>query len=562
MKALSKYRFIDKLSENGESSIFKAVRLEDNSEVIVKTWRDDHPTKKHHVDLEYEYRLIKSLEHCPGVIKGYAFERLDENPVIILENIKMIELSGYATEELIDRNMTDLVFPDDQNIFMEQQDHSLNSSPEPLISRFRIIKKDQSLIWAQNNSVLILWDGKPSILNFLTDITQIKLAGDLQVRTERLKAIGELASGVAHNFNNLLQILLGGVELSLIDLESGNISKVQNSLEQIRNSIKLGAETVKRLQSFAGIRSHNLANEPKVFDISDSLTQAFDITRPLWKTNLERNDVSMNVKLEIEPGCLVCGNESEFFEVFVNLIKTAVEAMPNGGMIGASTAVRDRSVLITIQDSGKGIPEHDLEKMFEPFWSTKGASGTGLGLSVSRNIVIAHGGSISAHSKLGHGTSFTIQVPFAETAPEKVPDKFDEIATCPLTGLVIDDSKSIVTLLEGLLTAYGQTVLGACSGTDGVKLFEGSHVDLVICDLGMPDMSGWEVGRNIASISARRGSPKPPFLLLTGWGGQTLEDARLRESGVDGVLEKPIDAKRLFGLIQRVIHRTLNYKSS
>ena len=75
-------------------------------------------------------------------------------------------------------------------------------------------------------------------------------------------------------------------------------------------------------------------------------------------------------------------------------------------------------------------------------------------------------------------------------------------------------------------------------------------------------MSGWEVGRNIASISARRGIPKPPFLLLTGWGGQTLEHARLRESGVDGVLEKPIDAKRLFGLLQRVIHRTLNYKSS
>ena len=477
-------------------------------------------------------------------------------------NPKMVELSGYSAEELIDRNMTDLVFPDDQNIFMEQQDQSVDPSSEPSISRFRIIKKDQSLIWAQNNSVSILWDGKPAILNFLTDITQIKLAGDLQVRTERLKAIGELASGVAHNFNNLLQILLGGVELSLIDLESGNIPKVKSSLEQIQNSIKLGSETVKRLQSFAGIRSHNLTSEPKVFDMSDSLTQAFDITRPLWKTNMERNDVSINVKLEIKPGCLVCGNESEFFEVFVNLIKNAVEAMPNGGMIGASTAIRHKSVLITIQDSGKGIPESDLEKMFEPFWSTKGASGTGLGLSVSRSIVMAHGGTISAHSKSGHGTSFTIQVPLAEAVQEKTLDYFDEISTDPLTVLVIDDSKPIVTLLEDLLTAYGQTVLGACSGTDGVKLFESNHVDLVICDLGMPDMSGWEVGRNIVSISAKRSIPKPPFLLLTGWGGQTLEHARLRESGVDGVLEKPIDAKRLLGLLQKVTHRAINSEYS
>ena len=477
-------------------------------------------------------------------------------------NPKMAELSGYSAEALIDRNMTDLVFPDDQNIFLEQQDQSLHSSSEPFIRRFRIIRKDQSIIWAQNNSVLILWDGKPSVLNFLTDITQIKLAGDLQIRTERLKAIGELASGVAHNFNNLLQILLGGVELSLMDLESGKISKVQSSLEQIRNSIKLGSETVKRLQSFAGIRSPNLTSDPKVFDISDSLRQAFDITRPLWKTSLERNDVSVTVKLETAPECFVHGNESEFFEVFINLIKNAVEAMPNGGMITASSEILDKSVLIRIQDTGKGIPDHDLEKMFEPFWSSKGAAGTGLGLSVSRNIVIAHGGSISAESKLGRGTSFIIRVPLAEAGLEKIGDYSDEIKTGPLTVLVIDDSRPIVTLLEDLLTAYGQTVLGACSGVEGVRLFDDNHVDIVICDLGMPDMSGWEVGRKIVSISAQRGVSKPPFLLLTGWGGQTLEHSRLKESGVDGVMEKPIDAKRLFGLLQKVTHRSLSNENS
>mgnify|MGYP000937134844 FL=1 len=466
-------------------------------------------------------------------------------------NPRTVELTGYSLEELIDKDITDIIFPDDLDKFAGAQSASLASSSGPATSSFRIVRRDQSILWTQNNCVFMPWEGRPAILNFLTDITRIKLAGDLHARTERLKAVGELASGVAHNFNNLLQVLLGGVEISLIDLDASRIDKTRHSLEQMRNFIKLGADTVKRLQSFAGIRSSNLTRNPKVFDLSQTVSQACDITRPLWKTNLEKDDLSVNVKLDLTAGCLISGIESEFFEVLVNLIKNAVEAMPQGGTISCSTKILDENVILEIQDTGSGIPESELPRMFEPFWSTKGASGTGLGLSVSRQIISDHEGSISVKSQVGYGTCFTVRLPLVKLGSIEVDSPKTQPVGHHLKILVIDDSRPIVMLLEDLFTAHGQTVLGACSGAEGLELFGNNDVDMVICDIGMPDMSGWEVGRRIVSICNQTSKSKPPFVLLTGWGGQLFESNKLKESGVDGVMEKPVDTKRLFELLNQ-----------
>lgn len=467
-------------------------------------------------------------------------------------NPKTFELTGYSSVELYNRELTELIFQDDLEIFLNQQDKSRRSASESNICSFRLIRKDQTILWAQNNCVLIEWDGDPAILNFLTDITEVKLAADLHVRTERLKAIGELASGVAHNFNNLLQILLGEVELALINLESGRLVNTTKSLDQIRKSITLGSETVKRLQSFAGIRSSGSSSSRKIFDLSQSLIQAFEITRPLWKTNLERNDIYVDAKFDVAPNCYVEGNESEIFEVLVNLIKNAVEAMPEGGIIRGSTSINNKEVVLKIHDSGKGISEYDMTRMFEPFWSTKGSSGTGLGLAISQKIISDHSGSISVRSQLGRGTEFTICMPLASEVPEESIIAVGQGSQKSLRILVIDDSRPIVTLLEDLLTAFGHDVLGACSGDEGIAVFVENEVDMVICDLGMPDTNGWEVGRRIVSICQEKGISKTPFVLLTGWGGQSLESVRLSESGVDGVMEKPIDAKGLARLIQKM----------
>ena len=289
-----------------------------------------------------------------------------------------------------------------------------------------------------------------------------------------------------------------------------------------------------------------------MFDLSELVVQASNFSRPLWKTNLEKDDINIDMKLDITPACFVTGRESEIFEVLVNLIKNAVEAMPHGGTIRVSTRTHKQKVVLIIDDTGEGIAECDLKRMFQPFWTTKGSSGTGLGLVVSQRIINDHGGEISVKSDVGAGTSFKVEIPAAKSIPDESERSIDAVLEKNLRILVIDDSKQIVTLLQDLLTGYGQTVLGACSGEEGLELFSNNEVDVVICDLGMPGMSGWEVGRRVVSICREMGIPKIPFILLTGWGGQSLEQEKLAKSGVDGVMEKPVDVKKLFGMIRKV----------
>ena len=226
--------------------------------------------------------------------------------------------------------------------------------------------------------------------------------------------------------------------------------------------------------------------------------------------------------------------------------------MPEGGKIVGSTMIVNNSVVFKIQDTGKGISEHDQGRLFEPFWTTKGSAGTGLGLSVSKKIVVDHGGTISVESQVGQGSTFTVEIPLAKEARAEPQTESSAIPAMNLRILVIDDSEPIVMLLRDLLTSCGQTVFSACSGNEGLEVFGRNELDMVVCDLGMPDKSGWEVGRRIVSICQERGISKPHFVLLTGWGGQSLEGERLRQSGVNEVLAKPVDSEKLVELLNRV----------
>jgi CheY-like chemotaxis protein len=194
-----------------------------------------------------------------------------------------------------------------------------------------------------------------------------------------------------------------------------------------------------------------------------------------------------------------------------------------------------------------------MKRLFEPFWSTKGVSGTGLGLAVSHGILSSHGGTISVSSTFGEGTTFTIKLPLDKTSPEQSSSSLSTILDLSLKILVIDDTAPLVMLLHDLLTGHNQTVLTAESGKQALDLFRKNEVDLIICDLGMPEMSGWEVGRMVKIICQEKQISKTPFLLLTGWGGQSLGDNNIAESGVDGILEKPVDVLKLFEMIRKVV---------
>ena len=391
-------------------------------------------------------------------------------------------------------------------------------------------------------------------IGIVEDTTDLNKAKDLQIQTERLKAVADLASGVAHNFNNLLQIIMGGAQLASVNLELENIAKVNRHLEQILESSRFGAETVKRLQSFANLNSDPVAAGTNMFDLSDLVRQAIEMTKPWWKTFPEREGIAVQLNLDLINGCFVQGKQNELFEVVVNLIKNAAEALPEGGDITVKTSVTGRTVAFRVDDTGVGIPRESLNKVFDPFWTTKGPDGTGMGLAVSYGIVTRHGGTILAESREGHGSTFTVNLPIAKGFSERFepePNVFD----LKLKILAIDDIQLLLGMLKEGLTEYGQTVFTASSGLEGLELFKHKEVDLVICDLGMPELNGWQVGKAIKKICKEKGVPKTPFILLTGWAGQFDEDQKMIESGVDAIVEKPIDIAKLVEIIRDVVNQ-------
>ncbi len=202
----------------------------------------------------------------------------------------------------------------------------------------------------------------------------------------------------------------------------------------------LGAETVKRLQTFANMRADVTTGEGVVFDMSTTAGNAAEVAKPLWKSDPEKKGIKIDFQLDLEDGCLVKGQENEMFEVLVNLIRNAAEAMPQGGDIEVKAYKEADEVVITVRDTGIGIAEQDISRVFQPFWSNKGVGiGKGMGLAVSHGLVKRHGGSISVQSAVGKGTTFSIRLPLAQEQVRKTEQPATSTTEDHLTLLVIDD---------------------------------------------------------------------------------------------------------------------------
>ena len=390
------------------------------------------------------------------------------------------------------------------------------------------------------------------VLVSVMDITRRKRAEELLVQSERIKAVGEMAGGVAHNFNNLLQIVIGRIQMAQNHLDAGNPDGVKANLDQVLDGARMGAHMVKRLQDFARVRTKDAELEGSTFDLSGTVRDAVEMSAPLWKTSAHREGLSIELQTHLSPGCLIQGNENELFEVVVNLIKNAVEALPIGGRIGISTSTDKDHVILRVSDSGAGIAKENLTRVLEPFWTTKGDHGTGLGLASSYGIVRRHGGSIQVESVEGEGASFTVTVPKARAIHRKKPPAQERSLKVRLKVLIVDDIEPVLKTLQDALNVLGQTVYCAQSGHLAIEIFRKTEIDVVICDLGMPEMNGWEVAKAIMEICEEKGIPKTPFILLTGWGGQLAEGERMVQSGVDRVVEKPLDVARLAQVLQEV----------
>ena len=387
------------------------------------------------------------------------------------------------------------------------------------------------------------------------DISERKRAEELQRQTARFRAVADLAGGVAHNFNNLLQVVIGHLELALVDLEAGDLATVKDGLEKVLQRSSFGAEVVRRLQRFAYQGTGVHESDKGVFELSDVAMQAVDVSQALLiASEMDGRKVSIHTRLE--GGCHIKADKNEIFSVVLNMLRNAMEALPEGGDIHLTTVTEGDKGVLRVSDTGMGISRENLGRVFNPFFTTKADPGAGLSLASDRKVVEECGGKIFVDSEEGKGTTFRVQFPLAESLPEPT-EALPQPGTEPrLTILAIDDTEGITDFLKTALHTHGHTVLTAASGEEGIEIFKQKHADLVICDLGMPGMTGWEVGTRVSAICQERGVSKTPFILLTAWANQELESEKIARSGADAVVAKPLDMKAMLKVIREVCEKT------
>jgi signal transduction histidine kinase/DNA-binding response OmpR family regulator len=377
--------------------------------------------------------------------------------------------------------------------------------------------------------------GIVSWVTLIKDVTIERRTQEALVRSEQLRAIGELASGVAHDFNNLLSTILHRSELSLsADLPPD----LRRSIETIRSAALDGVATVRRIQEYSRVRQDR---KDELTDPAAALAGAIELSRHRWADASGRTEGAIRLVTEIQDMPRVRGNPSELREVFMNLILNAVDAMPEGGTLSIRGSADTGRAVVKITDDGVGMGPDVLSRIFDPFYSTKGERGNGLGLSIAYGIVSRSGGDISATSKPGEGTTFIISLPSAVDQPAPPLSTVEP----PLTAiqgvriLLLDDDPAVRDGLADLLRQDGHTVDAYEGARPALANYRRGSYDCVITDLGMPDLDGWDFARELRVIDSQ-----VPLVLLTGWQAEISRE-HIDRNGVSAVLSKPCSQAEL-----------------
>ena len=400
------------------------------------------------------------------------------------------------------------------------------------------------------NQVALALDNARLYSETQRSLTELRAAQEKLVQGATLRALGEMASGAAHHLNNLLMVILGRTDLLLRTATAAGTARPK--LEVIAQAAKDAAEVVRRVQRFARAE---MMEERQLVDLYALTREVLDITRPRWEDEAQARGVQIAVTLEPGASAAVAGNPAALREVVMNLVLNAVDALRDGGTIRIRAAVNGDEASLEVADSGVGMSEDVRRRALEPFFTTKGPKGTGLGLSVSYGIIKSHGGELELRSAAGRGTVAVVRLPLAGSrspvAAVSASPSVPEPTTAPPPALaqqqhvlIVDDDENVRSILVEMVASQGHDVLAAASGREALGLLEGgASVDLVLTDLGMPGMSGWDVARAVRSRW-----PRLAVGLVTGWGNHVEVSAADRDLIV-GTVAKPVSHERLEAFI-------------
>ncbi|MBA3241118.1 MAG: PAS domain-containing protein [Acidobacteria bacterium] len=462
---------------------------------------------------------------------------------IMWSNSAATAMNGYAKDEMIGHNFLELIEEGDREMALDSFRRVL--AGEPQTTEVRIVTRSGNLRHVLTDTTPLVIDGRTTgVLSITRDITEQKQERERAAQADKLRALGQLASGVAHDFNNALAAILGRAQLLR---RSTRDTEVARNLDIIQTAAEDAAATVRRIRSFA---HQSPGEEFTLLEVGALLRDAVEITRTRWENDARARGLSYDVQLD-DGGCGLHarGNASELREVFVNLVVNAIDAMPEGGHLSVKCRGRGGRVQILFTDTGAGMTDEVRARIFEPFYTTKGMHGTGLGLFVSYGIVERHLGHISVASAPGRGATFTIDLPAVEPAAAVPSDAGPGHAhgkpSGALSVLVVDDEEAVRGTLAEMIESLGHTTLTADCGDAALALLEGASFDLVFTDLSMPGMDGLEVAREV-----HRRRPGLPVVIVTGYGKDALRSHGAGDTA-DTVIGKPFD----FGQVEEVLAR-------
>lgn len=396
--------------------------------------------------------------------------------------------------------------------------------------------------------------GAPLVAVQIDDVTAAVRAEDELARAharleeqDRLRAVGELASGVAHDVNNTLHAI--AMHLALLRRTPEVMAHRAVAIEALTRIVADAGERVARLQDFARQRGDAA---PSSFDPAAVVREAVEMVGAELLGG-EQGRPQVKVALDLPPVRRAVGFDAELRQVFVNLLLNAREAMPGGGTVRIGARDAGDWVVLVVSDTGAGIPSEALPRVFDPFFTTRPGRGTGLGLSIARTVMRRIGGSISAHNAPDGGAVFTLQFPAAppeEAAPPRAPDAPAAEASARARVLVVDDDADNLEVTRLALEELGNEVATAASGEEALAAAARAPApEVVLCDVGMPGMSGWDVARRLRELA-----PAAAIYMVTGW-AQELAPDDPRRALADGVLGKPLDLARMAQVVAAAARR-------
>lgn len=527
---------------------------EDNEKTLHVVWRDITDRKNADAALKESRDQLDAIFNSTkdGILVADI-----ETKTFLAGNRAICEMLGYSIEEITKLKVDDIHpakdLPQVVNHFEKQAKVEID-----LAADIPVLRKNGTIFFVDISTSLVTMSGKKCMIGIFRDVTARREIEEKARHTQKLEALGTLAGGVAHDFNNILAAILGYSELAMIELPPN--SKMHNMLTEVIRAVKRATELIKQILIFSRHSTSNFSSTR----IQSCVKEALQLLRATIPTTIE-------IKHEIADNCgCIMADATQIHQILMNLCTNAFHAMEEtGGILG----VRLQEVYFTnneepalhglppgkylkleVSDNGPGIEDEIINHIFDPYYTTKPqGKGTGLGLAVVYGIVKDHGGIINVETRIGCDTTFTVILPVIDCTDK--PDLDGENQSQPPAGneriLFVDDEESIAVFAQKMLETLGYTVRYETDSKEALEAFRDNPqgYDLVITDQTMPRLPGSELSKELMKIR-----PDIPIILCTGYSSM-ISEQKARDLGIRAFVMKPTNKLKFAQTIRKVLDK-------